>query len=112
MRSVIEERLDHVELETATINRRLDRRRHWWVTLGLTGIVMGLAAIGGSYLAAQSVVTETRARETQACLQRNEFRAGSRTEIDTILPLMGPNNPARPVLERLRDTTFAPVKCP
>lgn len=114
MGSVIEERLDHVEVETASINRRLDRRRHWWVTLGLTGITMGLAAIGGSYLAAQSVVREARAREAQACVQRNEFRAGNRTEIDQFLPLIraqNPNSPAIPVLENLRNTTFASVDC-
>jgi hypothetical protein len=128
MASVIENRLDQVEIEMAhrkaehaAITARLDRRRHWWVTLFLAGIVMAGVAIGGSVQATRAVIHETRQREAETCESRREARQAARAgyiallaapnPVDTSRPLIAADSPLRRVLEDDVLAKLPPITC-
>jgi hypothetical protein len=105
MGSVIEDRLDHVDTELLerkaehkAITARLDRRRHWWVSL-ILALAVGLGALAaGGYLTFQSLTHELHHLEASRCEATRIGREGNRAGWIALLEARSPANPAQPLI--------------
>lgn len=111
--------------ENVVVKARLDRRRHWWISMFLAGLAMAIVAILGAQRASQgateaahAVVREAEARAAEVCRSRNEALTASRTGWIAILQaqigekLVIPDpSPLRLILQNDVVAKLRPITC-